>query len=319
MVAFAFRDLKEGNLLTTGAGSIVTDGIEKAVLTEVSGLDTFEVTAVAPPLLHDVILGEQISLSDAPVEAIFSVDGIEGIALIEQTFPSGKGVTIETYGMEIPLKVLTKSTSLFGKDTKVTVYFQKLGGWAQRSCKQPESVLLSNGETYTVPAGFKWKGSFFIDLLDGATFSGSFPWTVSVSIKTPTKNLVSPTAQYPAPFSFLSFGLSETQIITQKLTYVISSTQAESFSVLKELTKIRSSAPFEGSFVLGTADGTETKTIPLADCLQTISTEINGAPLVTTPELFIAEGSAITVSGSYNSSGKWTRLNYPRYNANVIF
>lgn len=319
MVAFAFRNLKEGNLLTTGAGSIVTDGIERAVLTEVAGLDTFEATAVAPPLLNDVILNDQIFLSEAPVEATFSVDGIEGVALIESTFPSGKGVTIETYGMEIPLKVLTKSTSLFGKETKVTVYFQKLGTWAERFCSQPEFYLLNKGTPYTIP-DLKWKTAFSLELEQGNSFEGSFPWTVSVSIATPVKNLMSPTTLFPHAnpsinFGNLSFGFSETQTITQRLTYVISSTQAGSFSVLKEPVLIRSTAPFEGSFVLGTSSGTETKTISLADCLQTISTEVNGAPLVTTPELFIAEGSAITFSGSFSS---WARLRYSRYNNKVI-
>lgn len=319
MVGFAFRDLKNYEILTTGMGSIIEDGIEKAVLTEVNGLDTFESTAVAPALLNDVVLGDQISVAEGPVEATFSVDGLEGIALVEKKFPAGRGVYIVTYGMDLPLKVLSKSTSLFGKETKVTVYFQKLGGWAQDFCGEPEYYYpLKNGEPYTVPSGFKWKAAFSLELEQGDRFIGDFPWSISVSIKTPVKNLMSPTALYPRElvhFGFLSFGLSETQVITKKLTYVISSTQAGSFSVLKEPTLIRSSAPFEGSFVLGTSSGTETKTIPLADCLQTISTEVNGAPLVTTPELFIAEGSVITFSGSFNSG---VRLRYPRYNDSVI-
>lgn len=320
MVTFAFRDLISKDILTTGSGSIVTDGIEKAVLTEVAGLDTFSSIAVAPPLLHDVVLGDQVTLEEAPVEATFSVDGLEGVALIEEKFPSGRGVYIETYGMGLPLKVLSKSTSLFGKETKVTVYFQKLGGWAQDFCGQTEGLLLEKGKPESVPAGFKWKTAFSLELEQGNSFEGSFPWEVSVSIVTPVKNLMSPTTLFPHAnpsinFGNLSFGFSEIQTITQKLTYVISSTQAGSFSVLKEPTLIRSSAPFEGSFVLGTSSGTETKTISLADCLQTISTEVNGAPLVTTPELFLAEGSAITFSGSFSS---WARLRYSRYNDKVI-
>lgn len=313
MVKLQFLDFSTRQALTTPAGALVSEGVEMAIVTEVAGMDSYSAEAIAPPLLTDTVLENETEVSSSPLEATFFIDGIAGLSLLNSVFFDGRAVILATEGTEIALKVLTRSTSLFGKTSSVTVYFQKLGLWVKGTARDFVQKYFREGENViTIPSDLRGKSAFRLLLINDNHFSGALPWTISLTIETPLKNIISPIGIEGDGSSTekLSYGLNLTQIVKQTLTYVITSQQAGSCNFLRRHAKIKSSAPFDGAFELKTSDGTSTVSIPFADCLKTISTEIDGSPLVTTPELFVSAGSVVTLNAPISGSNGFSYMKY---------